>query len=434
MKSPSTVQPAGQYHLVQEGDDYVFTWDGGAIEIRVSRIADSRGDTNAEIKVSTTLPPSPGCLEWGRINLSAMTTRASLAKNLEARLPFDWQGALLQVAHKAVELRRQGEPTVDLTAVGQRQTRWLLWPFIEYGGPTVLFADGGTGKSVLALMMAYSVASAKPILGRPQGPPQNVLYLDWETDAETHAERLRAIHNAYAFGTDCPVVHYKRMAGSLADSVEQIRQEVARLHIALVIVDSLSLAVGGGMALEESATATNFFAAARLIDACMLAISHVSKATVANSASNGQKASPFGSAFFRNTARLAWYVESLQEEGADESVVRFEHVKSNNGRYQKQRGYRLTFDNVGDEGNEQLAGIRISQVELSDIPEFAQKLTWPQRISAVLAHQRLTTADLAAELGEEDNTVVSRKLNKLQAQGRVVRLADSTWALAAREQ
>ena len=196
------IEPAGAYRFRREGDDCVFTWAGDAIEIRVSRISEARGDTNAEIKITSNIPPNPGCLEWGRINLSAMSTRANLAKNLESRLPFDWQGALLQVAHKAVELRREGEPTVNLGQVEARQTKWLLWPYVEYGGPTVLFADGGAGKSILALMMAYSVASGRPLLGKPQGPPRNVLYLDWETDAQTHAERLRAIHNAYDFAAE----------------------------------------------------------------------------------------------------------------------------------------------------------------------------------------------------------------------------------------
>jgi len=424
------IEPAGAYQFTEDGNDYVFTWAGGAIEIRLSHIVEGRGETTAELKASTTLPPSAGCLEWGRINLTSMSTRTSLAKSLTERLPFDWQGALLQAAHRAVQARRVGEPTVDLTQVSARETRWLLWPFVEYGGPTVLFADGGTGKSVLALMMAYSVASGRPLLGNPQGPPQNVLYLDWETDAQTHAERLRAIHNAFAFGTDPPAVYYKRMSGSLAESAAQIQAEVARLKVALVVVDSLSLAVGGGMPLEESATATAFFGAASQIEACMLASSHISKATASNAANSGQKATPFGSAFFRNAARSAWYVESLQEEGANESVLRFEHVKSNNGRYQRQRGYRLTFENVGDEGNERLAGIRLSPVELTEVPEFAKKLTWAQRISRILATEgKLSTSQVAEELGEENRKRVSNELGKLQQAGRIVRLPDSTWGL-----
>ena len=421
--------PGSGYNFAQEGGDYVFTWNGGAVEIRLSHISEGRGETSAEIKVSSNLPPHPGCLEWGRVNLSAISTRASLAKSLSARLPFDWQGALLQVAHKAVECLRQGEPTVDLRAVPARTSRWLLWPFVEYGGPTILFADGGTGKSVLALMMAYSVAAAKPLLGRPQVGPTKVLYLDWEADAYTHAERLRAVHDAYAFGTSCPAVAYKRMVGSLADAANELRTEIARDDIGFVVVDSLSLAVGSGMPLEDSSTATAFFGALRSLNVPPLVIAHVSKATVGGN--GNQKATPFGSIFFRNMTRLAWYVESLQEEGQDETLLRFEHVKSNNGRYEKQRGYRLSFDNVGPAGDESLAGIRIKPIELTDVPKFAQKLTWAQRITPILAHGPMSVADIAEALGEENRDLVSTHLNQLQRQHRVQHLSGHRWALAA---
>lgn len=420
------VDPVGVYHFEQQADDYVFTWNDGAIEIRLSRIGESRGETSAEIKISTTLPPNQGCLEWGKVNLSAMNTRASLARSLTERLAFDWQGALLQVAHRAVEMRRLGEPSVDLTEVQQRETRWLLYPYVEYGGPTVLFADGGTGKSVLALMMAYSVATGKSLLGKPQGPPQNVLYLDWETDAETHAERLQAIHDAYAFGEDCPRIRHKRMIGGLADSSSQIRAEIHGRKIGMVVIDSLSLASGGP--LEESATATAFFDVARSLKCCILAITHISKGL---QQSGNQRANPFGSIFWSNNARVGWFVESVREEGDDTVVLRFEHAKSNNGRYHRQHGYRLVFHNVGKPGNERLAGITIQPVNLAEVPEFAEKLSWNQRIAAVLAHGKLTTAEIAEELGIDDTVRVSNELSKAKMKGRVIRFPDSTWGLTA---
>lgn len=214
------------------------------------------------------------------------------------------------------------------------------------------------------------------------------------------------------------------------DAIRKGKIMVARLQIALVVVDSLSLAVGGGVALEDSATATAFFGAARLLETCLLAISHVSKATIANT--TNQKASPFGSAFFRNTARLAWYVESLQEEGASESLIRFEHVKSNNGRYQRQHGYRLRFDTIGEAGDEQLVGIRLSPIDLTDVPEFAKKVTWSQRIAAVLRDGAMTTAEVAEALGEEDSSTVSKRLSDERRANRIIRLPDSKWGLAAR--
>lgn len=419
----------GPYDLHIEGDDYVFTWDGGVVEARLSRLSEGKGETTAEIMVSTTMPPSAGVLEWGRINLSAMSTRASLAKQLAARCPgFDWQGALLQVSAKAVKIRREGEPTIDLRDVQPRDTRWMLWPYIEYGGPTVMFADGGTGKSVLALAMGYSVATGKPLLGTPRTQPMGVLYLDWETDSWTHAERLRAIHNEYAFGDDMPTIRYKRMVGSLADSVTQLRAEVSRWGIGLTIVDSLSLASGGP--LEESASATTFFDAVRSLNTCILAISHVSKGSM--QPDNKSKPSVFGSVYWRNTARIAWFLESAREEGSDVTKVRFENVKSNNGRIQHQHGYQLAFRNQGPEGEEALLGVSIKKIDLTEEPEFAKKLTWNQRLAATLAHGRMTTGEVAEALEEPDTVKVSRELSKLKAKGKIIRLGDSTWALAAK--
>ena len=418
----------GPYDLHIEGDDYVFTWDGGVVEARLSRLSEGKGETTAEIMVSTTMPPSPGVLEWGRINLSAMSTRASLAKQLTTRCPgFDWQGALLQVSAKAVKIRREGEPTIDLRDVQPRDTRWLLWPYIEYGGPTVMFADGGTGKSVLALAMGYSVATGKPLLGAPR-MKTGVLYLDWETDSWTHAERLRAIHNEYAFGADLPTIRYKRMVGSLADSVTQLRAEVSRWGIGLTIVDSLSLASGGP--LEESASATTFFDAVRSLNTCILAISHVSKGSM--QPDNKGKSNPFGSIYWRNTARIAWFLESAREEGSDVTKVRFENVKSNNGRIQHQHGYCLAFRNQGPEGEEALLGVSIKKIDLTEEPEFAKKLTWSQRLTAALARGRMSTREVAEALESDDTIRVSKELNRLAASGKIIRLADSTWALAAK--
>jgi len=291
-----------------------------------------------------------------------------------------------------------------------------------------MFADGGTGKSVLALAMGYSVATGKPLLGTPRAQPMGVLYLDWETDSWTHAERLRAIHNEYAFGADLPTIRYKRMVGSLADSVTQLRAEVSRWGVGLTIVDSLSLASGGP--LEDSASATTFFDAVRSLNTCILAISHVSKGSMQSD--NKGKSNPFGSIYWRNTARIAWFLESAREEGSDVTKVRFENVKSNNGRIQHQHGYQLAFRNQGPEGEESLLGVGIKKIDLTEEPEFAKKLTWNQRLAAVLAHGRMTTGEVAEALEEPDTIKVSRELSKLKAKGKIIRLGDSTWALAAK--
>lgn len=421
--------PAGKYELEQVGDAYVFSWDGGAVQIEVERIVEGRSDVSAEIKVICNVPPHQGALEWGRINLSAMQTRASLARNLSERLPFDWQGALLQVAHRAVQLRRQGEPSVSLWDVEPRgPLKWVLFPYLERGGPALFFADGGTGKSVLALMMAYSIASGEPLLGTPKVDPCPVLYLDWETDAQTHAERLRAIHSSNFFGCDYPPIRYRRMVGSLADGAIYVKKEIDEHGIGVIVVDSISLAAGGP--LEESATATAFFDAIRYLNVPPLCITHVSKAVN----SNVNRADPFGSIFWRNTARLAWFIEAERDEGDDTTILRFENVKTNNGRYFKQHGKRVHFENRGDPGNEELVGITIEDWDLNQTETFAKKLSWNDRIASVLRHGPMSYQEVTEELGlgEDQQSNVRSYLSKARKKGIVVNLPDSRWALAHR--
>ena len=46
------IEPAGAYQFTEDGNDYVFTWAGGAIEIRLSHIVEGRGETTAELKAT----------------------------------------------------------------------------------------------------------------------------------------------------------------------------------------------------------------------------------------------------------------------------------------------------------------------------------------------------------------------------------------------
>ena len=66
------------------------------------------------------------------------------------------------------------EHKIDTTA-----TTWRLRPFLEEGEPTLLFGPGGSGKSYLAMTMAYLVASGNQHLGL-EPAKGGVLYCDYE--------------------------------------------------------------------------------------------------------------------------------------------------------------------------------------------------------------------------------------------------------------
>lgn len=424
--SVPTVEPS-------EDEGYTFRWDDGAVSITLNRIADGRSDTSAEITVSTTLPPAAGVLEWGRINLSAMTTRSSLAKALTDRMPaFDWQGALLQAAHTAVTRRRQGDPSVDLWPVPRRENRWLLWPYVEYGGPTVLYAKGDSCKSVLALAMAISVASGHSLLGKPVGPPVPVLYLDWETDAETHAERLRALCNANLFGCDPPQVRYRRMHTALADAAPDIRREVQARKMGMAVVDSVSYAVGAGIDINEQATASQFYIAAGILKIPVLAVSHIRKGRF----ESDDDSTPFGSVYWINGARVVWQLDTVKEEASHVALIRFIQRKANNTMRWHQHGYHLTFQPIGED-NDELAGIKLSRLDLATVPQFAGKLTWRNRIAAALGKGAMTRDDLAEvlEIDPQDKDEIKNlrvNVSREKRANRIIEFPDGRLGLRAK--
>lgn len=413
------------------GEAHTFTWCAGVVTIVLDRVREGRSDVTAEVTVSTTLPPAPGCLEWGRLTLTGVTPRGTMAKSLSERCPgFDWGGALLQASHAAVAHIRTGQPWVDLSQVPPRPgTRWLLWPYIEVGGPTLLMAKGGSCKSILALAMGLALKTGKPIIGTPKVPPMEVLYLDWETDASTHAERLSALCAANLFGADVPTIGYRRMVSSLAETVADVKREIDERKVGFVIADSLGYA-GGGDANEQD-IARQFWMAARFLDVPMLGVTHIRKANF----DKEDDSSAFGSGYWMYGARLAWQVEPIKEEGSHIVRVRLAQRKENNTIRNMQHGYKLDFRNTG-ETDDQLVGVRISRLDLAGVPEFAGKLSWKARFEAGLANSALVPTALADAMGidtEDTSEMQKFRVNLAKAKKTYLQmLPDGRVGLAAR--
>ena len=82
--------------------------------------------------------------------------------------------------------------------------------------------------------------------------PGNILMLDYESDADEHQARVRAISKG--LGIDVPSnIYYRYCYQSIAADIEQVQRHVLDKDIDLVIVDSASPACGGE---PESAEAT----------------------------------------------------------------------------------------------------------------------------------------------------------------------------------
>lgn len=381
-------------------DRYRFSWPDIGIEVVLDRIADSRSGLTGEISISSA---SLGKLHSpSRFNVLAPQTRATLARQLAERDTFtDWGAVLEQVCALTIQRWREGEPVIDLRDVEPGAARWLYEPWIEHGGPTTLFADGGAGKSVLALILAVSIASGEPLLGDgAMSEPVPVLYLDWETSADVHAARLRAI--CRAAGITEPVIYYQRMTASLAESAQSLRRRCGEMGAGFVIVDSLGAARSGE---PESAESTiKLFNAGRSLGLPWLAIDHVTK--------NGgeTKTRPFGSTYTHNLSRLTWSMEQPETEtGAENEItVVLTNRKANNGRLQRRRGYALSFTESED-GTP--IGIEVRARDIRDIPSMIRRFSVRDQIAAVLRanNATLTVDDIQSSL-EADNIIVKAEV------------------------
>jgi hypothetical protein len=407
-----------------QADVHRYLFADQEIEVILDRFAEERHGAGvvAEITVNTYREPGAGLLHRSRVNLLSTRSRSELVRTLEKRPDngqlldgIDFGGILELVCYRSVERWRQGEPTIDLRDVQiADRSRWLEEPFIEEAGAALLFGDGGTGKSILALTASAAVASGVPIIGTLYGEPQSVLYLDWEANEHIHAERLRAIC-AGAGIAEIPPIYYRRQVVSLAESAVTLRREIAKLGAGLVIIDSMGAARGGDP--ESADTTIRLFNAARSLGIPWLGIDHVPK-------NAHDRSKPFGSTYSHNLARVTWGVDRAQEAGEDQMVVALTNHKANNGRLARRRAYRIRFDL--SEGNA-LTAVTFEPCDVRDIPDLVERLPVKDRIISLLRDGKMTAKGVAEALNVGENYARAR-LSDLAREHKTVKLGQE-WGL-----
>jgi archaellum biogenesis ATPase FlaH len=135
---------------------------------------------------------------------------------------------------------------------------WLIKPLIPRNQLVVIFAPGGTGKSLLALYIAAGLATGRNIFGI-EHQPISVLYMDYEMQQAQLYERLTAM--GYNKDTDLTRLHYASLPPIASLDTPEGAKEVCDLARAcqaeLVIIDTFSRAVEG--AENDADTVRNFY-------------------------------------------------------------------------------------------------------------------------------------------------------------------------------
>lgn len=335
---------------------------------------------------------------FGRKDIMAPRAAGTFAKDAaEKDDTVPWSDGISQAFYEVIQADREGATTIDLARWEPGPTQWILKPLIEQGGHTRLIAPGDSGKSFFALACGLAVATgdARAIGAKPAvtGP---VLYLDWETDVNTHARRLRAL----ARGLDSPMpdkdlLIYQEHTAPLYRVAHQIHRTIDTYGVVLAIVDSVMLARGaGGDKAEDSAI--RLFEALREFTVPAMLIDHKSKEAMAKGRRGG-----YGSVVNENTVRLQWEMTKILPIGSDRKAFVLASEKHNNTGRLPPLGYQFQART-----NSELVA-RFTRVEADEITGAVESSDLASRIAYLLSgsNEPLSVKQVAADLGDKEPSV-----------------------------
>ena len=359
-------------------DGYAFDVPGGIV-VEIERLGEESGGLTGEITIADHNGLGTRLLHSARLNLMSTQSRNSLVKSLEKACEgVKWYQVLEEICFLAKETNRNGNPLINIGHLPpSEKPRWMIYPFIEEAGSSIMFGDGSAGKSILAAALCIAAASGESILGKTVCRATNVCYLDWEACAESHDERIKALCKPLDLAIPNNIF-YRREYAPLCESAPNLRRELVNRKIGLVILDSLGAACDG--APEKSDVTTRLYNAVRSFGIPWFGIHHITKSNGAE----GGATKPFGSVYGHNLARLTWGVEATQEEGEDKKGLTLTNHKANNGRIEHKRTYRVQFYNDGEDEDQRTTGIEIKQCDVDEFPDLLKRRPIHERIVAAL--------------------------------------------------
>jgi hypothetical protein len=399
------IAPVTTDSIERHGLGFRAVRDERRVEMMVTRVRRGRTGLSGHVEVRYAPPKVDGrgggriVLASEHLNIGSGRDRATLANRLTKRVPsVDWQNVVDAVCIDVQALDDQGEPVV---MIGNRPEPldggWLVENFLERNQAHNIFGDGEVGKSWVALAIAVSVATGYEIIpGYKPRQRGGVLYVDYETDADTMNRRIKQI--ARGAGIEPPDIAYLRLDQPFADCLWRVIQEADEHECILVIVDSVEAALAGGAdpggPMNEGPARMN--QALRQLKRTSLLVDHVNSEQAKSKQLAGKA---YGSIFKRNWVRLSYEIKRVQDSpDPNHHHLGLFCAKRNNGLRFEPSGLRWS---VNDE---------VSAWEQEDIDTdgFAEALPAWQRIMGILrAEGPKTVAELVDETGLTRGTVSS---------------------------
>jgi len=215
---------------------------------------------------------------------------------------------------------------------------WLVHEWIPIGQPTLLYGDGGTGKSLLALQLCAAVAFGLPWIGLPAKQGKSIYFTAEDDEAEIHRriskicssegqqiESLVDMEIASMVGMDTLLVHHDKLRDVLLPTalMSHIQEKIETANPCLVVFDTLADIFAGDE--NQRSLSRQFISMMRTLAnkhrCAVLILAHPSKTGMY------ERSGTSGSTGWSNSARSRIYLSRPDMENPN--VRRLEHMKSN---------------------------------------------------------------------------------------------------------
>lgn len=422
----------------REGDDYVYTWPDYRVVIVIGEVRDSHGEPYGECTIYYQDDDGQRVHVSGptRHSLTGPRSRPDLSKLILGR--FDnvdetsWKNIIEQAFHLTVQQHRRGVPFISLDEGPDEMPHrhFLLDPFLPRGETTMLYADGSSGKSYLAMFCALALLTGEPLadgrLTPGDQPPLDTLYLDWE--AEPDMMKRRWMRACAGLALPRQPIWYDMPTRPLAQIVSQVRRNLDQMDarsvaagrggVGLIVIDSVGMAIDAEATAAESAT--QLFTAARSMGRTVLLLHHMSKDSVKGKGPQ----EGFGTIYFKLAARNTWEMRADDDTGSpDDKDLLIYQRKSNEGRLRREPlVLRMHFD--GTEGPVTLHSARVEMASGLD-----RHRPLGNRLLDSLREGAKTLREVADELELEGKQFETLKVtaNRLMKRGLILKLGDDQW-------
>lgn len=404
---------------------YSVRWDLPEVLVifvvdRVRSHSDGRVTANVTVKakLATAEQLTP---TFGQLNLTSTQSRKGLWRNVAERVSVIEAARWDRLGEETCRLILERECHVyeveRLTTTNRLAPSYLFGGLLLGGVANLIFAPGGSGKSLVGLYLAILAENGLTLDLQPRSKV-NTLFLDYETSRDETARRSTLLIEGLERSLSVrQLTHpmYGRGLGTLADRVTDIARVVAENEIGLLVIDSAGAAAGGDILTAE--TAVRFFDAVRTATASTgatsLIFSHVTKN---DSRQDDSHRAPVGSVFFTNLSRLVWELRPQDSDREDVLQIGL-FCRKANSRRPAPIGFRLTFED---------GSIGVDRCEAADVVTEAG-LT-QQIILDELEHGPATLRELVELTGSSQNSV-SKTLSKLKKTGLVDNPTRGSWCL-----